>query len=67
MTDSIILFPNSKRKLTEQEQRLVSICANTIHNNYKSKSPFIKESERVEYNEEMLRELIRNIFALNED
>ena len=34
MSDTIVKFPNSKRALTNDEEKLVRSCANLIHNSY---------------------------------
>mgnify|MGYP000386109165 CR=1 FL=1 len=64
MKKNVIKFPNSKRKLSDEEEKLVNVSANLIHNAYINTSPFIKPKEMTE---ETLKELIHNIFELNED
>lgn len=65
--DGILRFPNSKRKLTEEEERLVKCCANLIHNCYSDNNPFVKEKQRIIQTEEQLRMLVKQVFEINED
>jgi len=65
--DGIIKFPNTRRKLSEEEEKLVHVCANMIHNEYINTNPFIKPKQKLSRSEETLKELIHNIFELNED
>ena len=60
----IIKFPNTRRKLSEEEEKLVNVSTNLIHNAYINTSPFIKPKEMTE---ETLKELIHDIFELNEE
>ena len=64
MKKNVIKFPNSKRKLSDEEEKLVHVSTNLIHNAYISASPFVKPKEMTE---ETLKELIHNIFELNEE
>ena len=64
MKKNVIKFPNSKRKLSVEEEKLVNVSTNLIHNAYINANPFIKPKEMTE---ETLKELIHNIFELNED
>jgi len=64
MKKNVIKFPNSKRKLSDEEEKLVSVSTNLIHNAYINASPFVKPKEMTE---ETLKELIHNIFELNEE
>lgn len=64
MKKNVIKFPNSKRKLSVEEEKLVNVSINLIHNAYINASPFIKPKEMTE---ETLKELIQDIFELNED
>ena len=50
--------------LSEEEEKLVNVSTNLIHNAYINTSPFIKPKEMTE---ETLKELIHDIFELNED
>ena len=61
---NVIKFPNSKRKLSLEEEKLVNVSANLIHNAYVNANPFLKPKEMTE---ETLKELIHNIFELNEE
>jgi hypothetical protein len=63
----IIKFPNTKRKLSNEEEKLVLRCANTIHNEYTNTNPFIKPKQKLSRSEESLKELIQSIFELNEE
>ena len=47
MTDSIIKFPDSKRRLTQKEERLVRTCVNIIHNSYENGNPFVTTKQKV--------------------
>ena len=68
MANKIILkFPNSKRKLTREEERVVRQCVNLIDTAYKDPNPFIKKEQRQIQPEHMIRECIKQIFELNED
>ena len=40
MTDTIVKFPNSKRVLTPDEERLVKSCSNLIHSTYENGNRF---------------------------
>jgi hypothetical protein len=51
----------------EEEEKLVHVCANMIHNEYINTNPFIKPKQKLSRSEETLKELIHNIFELNED
>jgi len=64
MSKNVIKFPNSKRKLTNEEEKIIRQSANLIHNTYSNNNPFIKPKEMTE---ETLKELIQDIFELNED
>ena len=64
MKKNVIKFPNSKRKLSVEEEKLVNVSTNLIHNAYINANPFIKPKEMTE---ETLKELIHNIFELNEE
>ena len=64
MKKNVIKFPNSKRKLSLEEEKLVNVSTNLIHNAYVNSSRFTKPKEMTE---ETLKELIHNIFELNED
>ena len=64
MKKNVIKFPNSKRKLSDEEEKLVNVSTNLIHNAYINANPFIKPKEMTE---ETLKELIHNIFELNEE
>ena len=40
MNKGIIKFPNTRRKLSKEEEKLVHVCANMIHNEYANTNPF---------------------------
>jgi len=63
----VIKFPNSKRKLTIDEERVVERCVNLIDLTYRDKNPFIKPEQRQMQSEGIIRECIKKIFELNED
>ena len=63
----IIKLPNTKRKLSMEEEKLVNIYANHIHNEYQNTNPFIKPQTKLSRSEETLKELIQSIFELNEE
>jgi hypothetical protein len=65
--DGIIKFPNTKRKLSLEEEKLISKYANHIHNEYQNTNPFVKPQTKLSRSEETLKELIHNIFELNEE
>lgn len=67
MTTNIITFPNSKRKLSREEEILLTRCANHIHNLYKDRNPFITDEHRLAENKELLSNFVKSIFAANED
>jgi hypothetical protein len=50
-----------------EEEKLVNIYANHIHNEYQNTNPFIKPQTKLSRSEETLKELIHNIFELNEE
>ena len=64
MSKNIIKFPNSKRKLSDEEEKIIRVSANLIHKTYVNNNPYIKPKEMTE---ETLKELIQNIFELNEE
>ena len=64
MNKNVIKFPNSKRKLSDEEEKIIRVSANVIHNTYVNASPFIKPKD---ITEETLKELIQEIFELNEE
>jgi hypothetical protein len=63
----IIKFPNTRRKLSKEEEKLVHVCANMIHNEYVNTNPFVKPKQKLSRSETSLKELIHDIFELNED
>lgn len=66
--DKIILkFPNSKRKLTPDEERVVRQCVNLIDTIYRDKNPFITKEQRHIQSDSIVRDCIKQIFELNED
>jgi len=67
MTDSIIKFPDSKRRLTQKEERLVRTCVNIIHNSYENGNPFVTTKQKVVFTESQIKTLLRKVFELNED
>ena len=67
MSDVILKFPNSKRKLTVEEERLVRSRSNQIYNIATDDNPFIKAEQRVSCIEEQLKTLIKKIYELDED
>ena len=48
MNKNIIKFPNSKRKLSDEEEKIIRVSANLIHNTYINANPFIKPKEMTE-------------------
>ena len=64
MNKNIIKFPNSKRKLSDEEEKVIRVSANLIHNTYTGPNMYIKPKKMTE---ETLKELIQDIFELNED
>ena len=64
MNKNIIKFPNSKRKLSDEEEKVIRGSANLIHNTYTGPNMYIKPKQMTE---ETLKELIQNIFELNEE
>ena len=64
MSKNIIKFPNSKRKLSDEEEKFIRVSANLIHNTYTGPNMYIKPKKMTE---ETLKELIQNIFELNEE
>ena len=46
MTDTIVKFPNSKRVLTPDEERLVKSCSNLIHSTYEHGNKFVKLEQK---------------------
>lgn len=67
MSNTIIRFPNSKRKLSLEEERLVRVCVNLINNSYSNSNPFISEEEKLIQSEGYVKTLVHKIFELNED
>lgn len=67
MSDIILKFPNSKRKLTHEEEQAVRQCVNLIDTIYRDKNPFVKKEQRQLQSESILRGCIKKIFELNED
>ena len=67
MNNGIIKFPNNKRILTKEEEKLVHVCANMIHNDYINTNSFVKPQQKLVHSERKLKELIHNIFELNEE
>jgi uncharacterized protein (DUF1778 family) len=67
MTDIILKFPNSKRRLTPAEESVVRKCANRMHILYKDNNPFVTDEARQHAAEKLLRECIKTIFELNEE
>lgn len=67
MTDIILKFPNSKRKLTAREEQLIKSCSNQIYNIISNDNPFIRAEQRISYIEDNLKTLIKRIHELDED
>ena len=67
MDDIILKFPNSKRKLTQEEERLVRRFANIIYNANNNSNPFVTSEQKVIFIEEQLKSLIRKMYQLDED
>jgi len=67
MSNTIIRFPNSKRKLSLEEEKLVRVCVNLINNSYTNSNPFISEEEKLIQSEGYVKTLVHKIFELNED
>ena len=67
MTDTIVKFPNSKRALTPDEEKLVKSCANLIHSTYYNGNDFVKPQQKAVFTETQIRTLLRKVFELNED
>jgi hypothetical protein len=64
MNKGIIKFPNSKRKLSDEEEKIIRVSANLIHNRYTGPNMYVKPKKMTE---KTLKELIHDIFELNED
>ncbi len=67
MSNTIVRFPNSKRKLSLEEEKLVRVCVNLINNSYTNINPFISEKEKLIQSEGYVKTLVHKIFELNED
>lgn len=67
MTDTIVKFPNSKRILTSDEEKLVRKCSNLIHSSYEHGNKFVKSEQKVNFTEHQIRTLLKKVFELNED
>ena len=67
MTETIVRFPNSKRALTADEEKLVRSCANLIHSTYYNGNDFVKPSMKANFTESQIRTLLKKVFELNED
>jgi hypothetical protein len=67
MSNTIVRFPNSKRKLSLEEEKLVRVCVNLINNSYSNSNPFISEEEKLIQSEGYVKTLVHKIFELNED
>ena len=64
--DSKILFNmyNLSDHLSDEEEKVIRVSANLIHNTYTGPNMYIKPKQMTE---ETLKELIQNIFELNEE
>ena len=67
MTDTIVKFPNSKRVLTPDEERLVKSCSNLIHSTYEHGNKVVKPEQKVNGTEQQIRTRLKKVFELNED
>jgi hypothetical protein len=67
MTETVVKFPNSKRALTSDEEKLVRNCANLIHNTYYHGNSFVQPKQKAMFTETQIRTLLRKVFELNED
>ncbi|OUU29453.1 MAG: hypothetical protein CBB97_02435 [Candidatus Endolissoclinum sp. TMED37] len=67
MTETVVKFPNSKRALTSDEEKLVRSCANLIHNTYYHGNSFVQPKQKAMFTETQIRTLLRKVFELNED
>jgi len=67
MSDEIVKFPASRRKLSSKEEKEVRCAANLIHEIYKDKNPFLSDSHRLTQSEEVIREMLKYIFKINEE
>jgi hypothetical protein len=65
--DTIVRFPNSKRCLTSDEERLVKSTTNIIHNSYQHTNPFVKQNDKTSFVELQIKTLLRKVFEINED
>lgn len=67
MTKTVIRFPNSKRKLTLEEEQVVQRCANLVEHTYMDANPFVSAEQRAIQAQGLIRECIKRIFEINED
>jgi len=65
--DTIVRFPNSKRCLTTDEERLVKSTTNIIHNSYQHTNPFVNQNDKTNFVELQIKTLLRKVFEINED
>lgn len=67
MSDMVIKFPASKRKLSDEEEKQLRICVNKINAIYAHPNPFISDEQKNEQVDYLLRSLIKKVFELNEE
>jgi hypothetical protein len=67
MSDIIIKFPASKRKLSLQEEQELRVCINLVHLTYMNKNPHKSDTERKQQSEDIIREFLKRIFEMNEE
>ena len=67
MSDIIIKFPASKRKLSIQEEQELRVCINLVHLTYMNKNQHKRDDERKQQSEIIIREFLKRIFEMNEE
>lgn len=67
MTDIIIKFPASKRKLSYNEEQELRICLNFINQVYTDRNPFMSDNHKRNQAELIMRDFLKRIFEMNEE
>jgi hypothetical protein len=67
MSDIIIKFPASKRKLSYHEEQELRICLNFINQVYTDRNPFMSDDQKRNQAELIMRDFLKRIFEMNEE
>jgi len=67
MSEIIIKFPASRRKLSYEEEQELRVCLNLIHLTYADTNPFMSDEKKKIQSEQIIRDFLKRIFEMNEE